>query len=126
MKKNEKNEVSAKKTPEKIETPAKKIFSVGIQPLGDRVLIKRADESDMEKSGKFGIIIPDTVSKEKPEQGKVVAVGEGRRDDAGKLIPLSVKIGDTVIFSKYSFDEVKSGDDEYIMVKEENILAIIK
>jgi chaperonin GroES len=90
------------------------------------VLIKRVDENESEKSGKFGIIIPDTVSKEKPEQGKIVAVGEGKRDGSGKLIPLSVKIGDTVIFSKYSYDEVKSDGEEYIMVKEENILAIIK
>lgn len=126
MKKDKKNEASAKKASGKIETPMKNISSVGILPLGDRVLIKRADVSESEKSGKFGIIIPDTVSKEKPEQGKVVAVGEGRRDESGKLIPLSVKIGDTVIFSKYAYDEVKSGGEEYIMVKEENILAIIK
>lgn len=111
---------------EKIETPMKKISTIGILPLGDRVLIKRADQNSSEQSGKFGIIIPDTVSKEKPEQGKVVAVGEGRRDEAGKIVPLSVKIGDTVIFSKYAYDEVKSGSDEYVMVKEENILAIVK
>lgn len=122
MKKTKKNEVSGKK----IEAPAKKISALGILPLGDRVLIKRADPGDLEKGGKFGIIIPETVSKEKPEQGKVVAVGEGRRDESGKLVPLAVKIGDTVIFSKYAYDEVKSGDEEYIMVKEENILAIVK
>lgn len=110
----------------KNEALIKKISSIGIMPLGDRVLIKRADESDSEKSGKFGIIIPDTVSKEKPEQGKVVAVGEGRHDKSGSIIPMMVKIGDIVIFSKYSYDEVKSGGEEYIMVKEENILAIIK
>jgi chaperonin GroES len=110
----------------KNEALTKKISTVGILPLGDRVLIKRSDQSDLEKSGKFGIIIPDTISKEKPEQGKIVAVGEGRRDESGKIIPLSVKIGDTVIFSKYAYDEVKSGDEEYIMVKEENVLAIIK
>src|ERR1035437_10251216 len=111
---------------EKTETPMKKISTVGILPLGDRVLIKRADQSELEKSGKFGIIIPDTVSKEKPEQGKVVAVGEGRRDESGKIIPLTVEIGDTVIFSKYAYDEVKSGSEEYVMVKEENVLAIVK
>jgi chaperonin GroES len=110
----------------KTETPVKKISTVGILPLGDRVLIKRTDSKELEKSGKFGIIIPDTVSKEKPEQGKVVAVGEGRRDESGNIIPMLVKIGDTVIFSKYSYDEVKSGDEEYVMVKEENILAITK
>jgi chaperonin GroES len=115
MKKNNKNEASVKK-----------ISSIGIVPLGDRVLIKRVDDSASEKSGKFGIIIPETISKEKPEQGKVVAVGEGRRDDSGAIIPLTVKIGDNVIFSKYAFDEVKVAEAEYIMVKEENILAIIK
>jgi chaperonin GroES len=121
----QKSSKNMKKT-NKIEVLAKKVSSVGIKPLGDRVLIKRADASDLEKSDKFGIIIPDTISKEKPEQGKIVAVGDGRRDESGKLIPLSVKIGDMVIFSKYSYDEVKSGSDEYIMVKEENILAIVK
>jgi chaperonin GroES len=118
MKKNKKNEAPAKKV--------SSISPIGIMPLGDRVLIKRADVSDLEKSGKFGIIIPDTVNKEKPEQGKIVAVGSGRRDESGKIVPLSVKIGDTVIFSKYAYDEVKSDGEEYIMVKEENILAIIK
>jgi chaperonin GroES len=120
------NPKNMKKNEKKTEVSVKKISTIGIMPLGDRVLIKRADESDMEKSGKFGIIIPDTISKEKPEQGKIVAVGEGRRDETGKIVPLSVKIGDMVIFSKYSYDEVKSGGDEYIMVKEENILAIVK
>lgn len=105
---------------------AEKVTTIGIIPLGDRVLVKRMDESEAEKSGKFGIIIPDTVSKEKPEQGKVVAVGEGRIDEAGRRVPMTVKVGDTVIFSKYAFDEVKSGDEEYVMVKEENILAIVK
>lgn len=122
MKNSKKNDESSQKAG----IPMKKISSVGILPLGDRVLIKRLDVSDLEKSGKFGIIIPDTVSKEKPEQGKVVAVGEGRRDDSGNIISLSIKIGDTVIFSKYAYDEVKSGDEEYIIVKEENVLAIIK
>ena len=129
MKKTKKTEVTDKKAAEKApkaETPMKKIRSVGILPLGDRVLIKRADITDSEQSGIFGIIIPDTVSKEKPEQGKVVAVGEGRHDETGKIIPLSVKIGDTVIFSKYAYDEVKSGNEEYVMVKEENILAIVR
>jgi chaperonin GroES len=114
------------KNNKKIEAVSKKISTVGIMPLGDRVLIKRSDADDSEQGGKFGIIIPDTVSKEKPEQGKVVAVGEGRRDESGKLVSLSVKIGDKVIFSKYAYDEVKSGSDEYVMVKEENVLAIIK
>ena len=114
------------KNNKKNEPVVKKISAVGILPLGDRVLIKVSETSESEKSNKFGIIIPETVSKEKPEQGKVVAVGEGRRDDSGNLIPMTVNIGDTVVYSKYNYDEVKHGTDEYIMVKEENILAIIK
>ena len=120
--KNEKKSES-KKVEDTKET--KKVTAVGIIPLGDRVLLKLADTTE-EKSGKFGIIIPETIDKEKPEQGKVVAVGEGRRDRSGALIPMSVKVGDTVIFSKYSYDEVKSAGEEYVMVKEENILAIVK
>jgi len=69
--------------------------------------------------------IPETVDKEKPEQGKVVAVGEGHYDD-GKLIPVRVKVGDRVLFSKYGYDDVKIGDEEYYILKEENILAVIK
>ena len=118
MKNSKKKEVS--------EAPIKRIYTIGIVPLGDRVLLKLADGSGDEKSNKFGIIIPETVNKEKPEQGKVVAVGEGRRDESGNLVPMSVKIGDVVVFSKYNYDEVKHGGEEYIMVKEENILAIIK
>lgn len=71
-----------------------------------------------------GIIIPDTVSKEKPEQGVIMAVGSGRWDD-GKLIPVSVKVGDKVVFSRYGYEEVKVDGEEYYILKEENILAII-
>jgi chaperonin GroES len=80
-----------------------------------------------DKKSASGIIIPDTVDKEKPEQGRVMAVGEGKWDEDGeKRIPVSVKIGDVVLFSKYGFDEVKVSDEEYYIIKEENILAIIK
>jgi len=126
MKNNKKNAVASKSGAEKAEAPMKRISTIGITPLGDRVLLKLTDASESEKSNKFGIIIPETVSKEKPEQGKVVAVGDGRRDESGKRIPLSVKVGDTVVFSKYNYDEVKHAGEEYIMVKEENILAIVK
>jgi chaperonin GroES len=95
-----------------------------IMPLGDRVLIKPIFVDEHAKS-EFGIIIPDTVSKEKPEQGKVVAVGEGKYID-GTLVPPRVKVGDKVLFSKYGFDEVKINDEEFYILKEENILAIIK
>ena len=95
-----------------------------IQPIGDRVLIKPILEEQNKKSPS-GIIIPETVSKEKPEQGKVIAVGEGKYDD-GKLVPMSVKVGDTVVFSKYGYDEIKLEGEEYYILSESNILAIIK
>jgi len=94
-----------------------------ITPLGDRILLKPIDRDEASKTAS-GIIIPDTVSKEKPEQGRVVAVGSGRWED-GKRIPVSVKVGDKVVFSRYGYDEVKWGGEEYYILKEENILAII-
>lgn len=102
----------------------KKGASINFQPLGDRVLLKPI-EAEHQKTAS-GIIIPDTASKEKPEQGKVVAVGAGKRGDDNELIPVAVKVGDTVIFSKYGFDEVKINDEEYYIVGESNILGIIK
>ncbi|MEK9182332.1 MAG: co-chaperone GroES [Patescibacteria group bacterium] len=95
-----------------------------IIPLGDRVLLKISEDKNQSKTAS-GIFIPDTVDKEKPEQGKVVAVGEGKYID-GKLIPLNVKVGDKVVFSKYGYDEVKVGEEEFLIIKEDNILAIIK
>lgn len=97
----------------------------GIIPLGDRILIKPFLVEETEKKNSFGILIPDTVSKEQPEQGRVIAVGEGRYED-GKFVPMKVKVGDTVIFSKYGFDSVKSGDDELYILKEDSVLAIVK
>jgi len=94
-----------------------------IIPLGDRVLLKVSGDKNGSKTAS-GIFIPDTVDKEKPEQGKVVAVGEGKYVD-GKLIPLNVKVGDKVVFSKYGYDEIKVGEEEFLIVKEDNILAII-
>ena len=95
-----------------------------IQPLGDRVLVKPL--SAEEKTTKGGIIIPKTAQEEKPDQGEVVAVGEGKRDEKGDLTPLGVKVGDKVIFSKYTPDEIKIDDEEYYILREENILAIVK
>jgi chaperonin GroES len=95
----------------------------GIIPLGDRILLKPVS-MEKEKVTDFGIIIPDTVNKEKPEQGTVIAVGEGRWDD-GKRVPMSVKVGDKVVFSRYGYEEVKVDGEEYYILKEENILAII-
>lgn len=95
-----------------------------IIPLGDRVLLKVSEDKNQSKTVS-GIFIPDTVDKEKPEQGKVIAVGEGKYID-GKLVPLNVKVGDTVVFSKYGYDEIKVGEEEFLIIKEDNILAIIK
>jgi len=96
-----------------------------IIPLGDRVLVKPIP-TDAGSKTSSGIIIPDTVDKEKPEQGKVVAVGLGKRNDSGDFIPLQVKKGDTVVFSKYGPDEVKINDEEYYIIREDSLLAIIK
>ena len=93
-----------------------------ITPLGDRILIRPFLAEDKKTSS--GIIIPDTIDKEKPEQGKVIAVGAGKYED-GKFVPVRVKVGDTVVFSKYGYDEVKFGDEEFYILKEENILAKI-
>ncbi|MEK7610687.1 MAG: co-chaperone GroES [Patescibacteria group bacterium] len=98
---------------------------IDIKPLGDRVLVQPLDDNDRQGKTKSGIIIPDTVDREKSERGLVVAVGEGRRSDDGKIIPLAVKKGQTVIFSKYGRDEVKLGEEEYFIVSEANILAIL-
>jgi chaperonin GroES len=100
-----------------------------INPCGDRILIRPFTEEALRKAqGKnssYGIILPDTVTKEKSAQGKVLAVGEGKWVD-GKLVPVRIKVGDTVIFSKYGYDEVEEGGEELYLLKEENILAIIK
>src|SRR3989344_3336534 len=97
-----------------------------IKPFGDRILVKPFTEDELKggKKNHFGIVIPDTVSKEKSAQGKVVAIGEGKRED-GKFIPINIKVGDRVIFSKYSYDEVEHEGEEYYLIKEDNILAII-
>ena len=91
------------------------------RPLHDRVVVKRID-AEAKSAG--GIIIPDT-AKEKPQQGKVVAVGPGGRDEAGKLVPLDVKSGDTVLFGKWSGTEVKIDGDELLIMKESDIMGVI-
>jgi chaperonin GroES len=95
---------------------------MAIRPLHDRVLIKRVEE---EQKTKGGIIIPDT-AKEKPAEGKVVAVGTGRLLDDGKVRPLDVKAGDRVLFGKYSGTEVKVDGDELIIMREDDILGVIE
>ncbi len=100
---------------------AKKII-----PLSDRVLVKPFTEEELKgkKSGS-GIILPDSMTKEKSAQGRVVAVGEGKYVE-GKLQPMRVKVGDTVIFSRYAYDEVDHEGEELYLLKEENLLAVIK
>ena len=93
-----------------------------IRPLGDRILLKRIEEEDKSKGG---IIIPDT-AKEKPQEGKVVAVGNGRMLDDGKLVPLEVNKGDRVLFGKYSGTEVNLEGEEHLIVKEDDILGVIE
>lgn len=100
--------------------PVKK--SSSIRPLGDRVVVKRTEE---EQKTKGGIIVPDT-AKEKPQQALVVAVGPGRMSEEGKRIPPSVKKGDKILFGKYSGTDVTMGDEEYLILREEDILAIIE
>lgn len=99
--------------------------SVPVRPLADRVVIKPLSPEEMGTTTPSGIIIPDT-AKEKPEQGKVVAVGPGRMNEDGDArVPMSVKVGDKVMFSKYGFDEVKIGGVEYYIISESNILAVL-
>lgn len=98
-------------------------MKIKIKPLADYVLIEPLKE---EEKTKGGILLPQTAEKEKPEQGKVIAVGPGRRDEKGNLIPMSVKVGQKVLFKKYSPDEIKVDDKEYLICKEEDILAIIE
>ncbi len=116
----------AKKTSPKV-SMAKMPKSDGpLTPLHDRVVLRQLREEETGTKSLHGIIIPDTVAKEKPEQGIVVAVGAGKYDEDGeKRIPMTVQVGDRVVFSKYGYDEVKVGGAEYFIVAEANILAII-
>ncbi len=93
-----------------------------IRPLHDRIIVKRLEE---EEKTKGGIIIPDT-AKEKPIEGKVIAVGDGRIKEDGTKIPLEVKVGDRVLFAKYGGTEIKIEGEEYLMMKEDDILAIVE
>jgi chaperonin GroES len=95
---------------------------LNITPLGARVIVRPILEDEKTASG---IIIPDTVDKEKPQEGVVVAVGKGEYRDA-QLVPMEVKKGDKILFSKYGYDEITVGGEEYFVLKEENIIAIIK
>lgn len=93
-----------------------------LTPLHDRVLVRRVAEAD---TARGGIIIPDT-AKEKPQQGKVIAVGKGRIEKDGKVTPLDVKSGDTVLFGKYAGQEIKIDGSEYLIIREEEVLGVIE
>ncbi len=94
---------------------------MAFRPLGDRVLVKRVEE---ESKTKGGIIIPDT-AKEKPQEGEVLAIGPGARDEAGKRVELDVKVGDRILFGKWSGTEVKLEGDDLIIMKESDILGVL-
>ncbi len=95
---------------------------MNVRPLHDRIIVQRLDEGE-QKIG--GIIIPDT-AKEKPQQGTVIAAGNGKTKDDGKRIPLDVTAGDTILFGKYSGQEIKLDGEEYLIMKEDEVLAIIE
>ena len=97
-------------------------MKVKIKPLGDRVLIKAIEEDEQVKGG---IIIPDT-AKEKPQEAEIIALGTGKKDDDGNVIKFSVKVGDRVIVSKYGGTEIKLNDETYTLVREDDILGIVK
>ena len=94
-----------------------------IKPLADHILIEPLKQEEKTKSG---ILLPETAEKERPEQGKVIAVGPGKMTDEGKLVPMEVKPGDVVLFTKYGPNEVKIDEKDYLIAKEEDILAIVE
>ena len=95
---------------------------MSIRPLNDRLLVKRVEK---EQTTAGGIIIPDT-AKEKPQEAKVVAVGNGKRLDDGKVLPLEVKVGDTILFSKYAGTEVKIEGEEHLILREDDVIGIVE
>jgi len=92
-----------------------------VRPLHDRIIVQRLEEGEQRVGG---IIIPDT-AKEKPQQGKVVAAGKGKAKDDGKVLPLDVKAGDTILFGKYSGQDIKIDGEEYLIMREDEVLAVI-
>jgi chaperonin GroES len=94
-----------------------------IKPLADHVVIEPLKQEEKTESG---ILLPETAEKERPERGKVVAVGSGKKTDEGKIIPMEVQVGDTVLFTKYGPNEVKVDGKEYLVAKEEDILGILE
>jgi chaperonin GroES len=95
---------------------------MNVRPLHDRIIVQRLEEAE-QKVG--GIIIPDT-AKEKPQQGKVIAAGKGKVKDDGKVVPLDVKAGNTILFGKYSGQEIKLDGEEYLILREDEVLAVLE
>jgi len=93
-----------------------------IRPLADRVVIKPQEKEEMTRGG---IYLPDTASKEKPQEGTIMAVGEGKLDDNGKRTPIGVKTGDKVLFAKYAGTDIKIDDEDYLILAEKDILAVV-
>ena len=93
-----------------------------IQPLADRVVVKPQDNEERTRGG---IYLPDTASKEKPQEGTIVAVGDGKLNDNGDRTPIAVKVGDTVLFAKYAGSEIKLDDVDYLILAEKDILAVM-
>jgi chaperonin GroES len=98
-------------------------MAVHIRPLSDRLIVKRIEEQESRSAG--GIIIPDS-AKEKPQEGKVLAVGKGKKNDDGKIIPLDVKTGDRILFGKYSGSEIKVEGEECLILREDEVLGVIE
>ena len=96
--------------------------AMNVRPLHDRIIVQRLEEEEQRVGG---IIIPDT-AKEKPQQGKIIAVGKGRIEKDGKISPLDVKAGDTVLFGKYAGQEIKIDGNEYLIIREEEVLGVIE
>ena len=98
-------------------------MGIKVRPLHDRLIVQRQEEEDEQQVG--GIIIPDT-AKEKPQQGKVVAVGKGKVKEAGGILPMDVKDGDTILFGKYSGQEIKLEGDDYLIMREDEVLGVLE
>ena len=97
-------------------------MAIKVRPLHDRIIVQRLEEEEQEVGG---IIIPDT-AKEKPQQGKVVAVGKGKVKEDGGILPMDVKNGDTILFGKYSGQEIKLDGDDYLIMREDEVLGVVK
>ncbi|MFQ5816947.1 MAG: co-chaperone GroES [Terriglobia bacterium] len=97
-------------------------MAVNVRPLHDRILIRRIEEQETVRGG---IIIPDT-AKEKPQEGEVIAVGHGKKKEDGKVVPLDVKVGDRILFGKYSGTDIRIEDEEYLILREEEVLAVLE